>query len=107
MSTPCNTCSGDGRVRRTKRISLKVPAGVDSGSRLRVRNEGNAGKRGGSPGDLFVIIEVILDPVLKRDDTNILYTCKVSYIYAILGTTIKVPSVDGMVDFNFHNNKKS
>ncbi|KAL5537920.1 hypothetical protein UlMin_044236 [Ulmus minor] len=98
MSTPCNTCSGDGRVRRTKRISLKVPAGVDSGSRLRVRNEGNAGKRGGSPGDLFVIIEVIPDPVLKRDDTNILYTCKVSYIDAILGTTIKVPTVDGMVD---------
>ncbi|KAF7834429.1 chaperone protein dnaJ A6, chloroplastic-like [Senna tora] len=98
ISTPCNACSGDGRVRRTKRISLKVPAGVDSGSRLRVRNEGNAGRRGGSPGDLFVVIEVIPDPVLKRDDTNILYTCKVSYIDAILGTTIKVPTVDGMVD---------
>ncbi|KAM3709688.1 hypothetical protein ACJW30_02G192100 [Castanea mollissima] len=98
ISTPCNTCSGDGRVRRTKRISLKVPAGVDSGSRLRVRNEGNAGRRGGSPGDLFVIIEVMPDPVLKRDDTNILYTCKVSYIDAILGTTIKVPTVDGVVD---------
>ncbi|KAK6237980.1 hypothetical protein QUC31_003449 [Theobroma cacao] len=98
ISTPCNTCSGDGRVRRTKRISLKVPAGVDSGSRLRVRSEGNAGRRGGSPGDLFVVIEVIPDPVLKRDDTNILYSCKVSYIDAILGTTIKVPTVDGMVD---------
>ncbi|KAE9608010.1 putative chaperone DnaJ [Lupinus albus] len=97
-STPCNTCSGDGRVRRTKRISLKVPAGVDSGSRLRVQNEGNAGRRGGPPGDLFVILEVIPDPVLKRDDTNILCTCKVSYIDAILGTTTKVPTVDGMVD---------
>ncbi|TKY60263.1 Chaperone protein DnaJ [Spatholobus suberectus] len=98
ISTPCNTCSGDGRVRKSKRISLKVPAGVDSGSRLRVRNEGNAGRKGGSPGDLFVVIEVISDPVLKRDDTNILYTCKVSYIDAILGTTIKVPTVDGIVD---------
>ncbi|KAK9096424.1 hypothetical protein Sjap_021921 [Stephania japonica] len=97
-SVPCNTCSGDGRVRRTKRISLKVPAGVDSGSRLRVRSEGNAGRRGGAPGDLFVIIDVIPDPVLKRDDTSILYTCKVSYVDAILGTTIKVPTVDGMVD---------
>ncbi|CAL0333133.1 unnamed protein product [Lupinus luteus] len=97
-STPCNACSGDGRVRRTKRISLKVPAGVDSGSRLRVRNEGNAGKRGGPSGDLFVVLEVIPDPVLKRDDTNILYTCKVSYIDAILGTIIKVPTVDGTVD---------
>lgn len=97
-STPCNTCSGDGRVRKSKRISLKVPAGVDSGSRLRVRSEGNAGRRGGSPGDLFVVIDVLSDPVLKRDDTNILYTCKVSYIDAILGTTMKVPTVDGTVD---------
>ncbi|KAI5661386.1 hypothetical protein M9H77_20709 [Catharanthus roseus] len=97
-STPCNTCGGDGRVRKSKRISLKVPAGVDSGSRLRVRSEGNAGRRGGPPGDLFVIIDVRPDPVLKRDDTNILYTCKVSYIDAILGTTMKVPTVDGMVD---------
>lgn len=98
MSTPCSTCSGDGRVRRKKRISLKVPAGVDSGSRLRVRSEGSTGRRGGSPGDLFVVIDVIPDPVLKRDDTNIMYTCKVSYIDAILGTTTKVPTVDGMVD---------
>ncbi|AQL05853.1 Chaperone protein dnaJ A6 chloroplastic [Zea mays] len=74
FSTPCNTCGGDGRVRRTKRISLKVPAGVDSGSRLRVWFEGNA------------------------DGTNILYTCKVSYIDAILGTTVKIPTVDGTVD---------
>ncbi|CAN8328560.1 unnamed protein product [Cochlearia groenlandica] len=98
VSKPCGACSGDGRVRRTKRISLKVPAGVDSGSRLRVRGEGNAGKRGGSPGDLFAVIEVIPDPILKRDDTNILYTCKISYVDAILGTTLKVPTVDGMVD---------
>ncbi|KAG9157666.1 hypothetical protein Leryth_014197 [Lithospermum erythrorhizon] len=97
-NTPCNTCGGDGRVRKSKRISLKVPAGVDSGSRLRVRGEGNAGRRGGPPGDLFVSIEVLPDPVLKRDETNILYTCKVSYIDAILGATMKVPTVDGTVD---------
>ncbi|KAK8659693.1 hypothetical protein V6N13_029887 [Hibiscus sabdariffa] len=96
--TPCNKCGGDGRVRKSKKISLKVPAGVDSGSRLRVRSEGNAGKRGGAPGDLFVAIDVIPDPVLKRDDTNILYTCKISYIDAILGTTVKVPTVDGSAD---------
>ncbi|CAN4110548.1 unnamed protein product [Withania somnifera] len=98
ISIPCSTCSGDGRVRKSKRISLKVPPGVDSGSRLRVRSEGNAGRRGGPPGDLFVMIEVLPDPVLKRDETNILYNCKVSYIDAILGTTMKVPTVDGMVD---------
>lgn len=97
-STPCTTCRGDGLVRRTKKISLKVPPGVDSGSRLRVRSEGNAGRRGGPPGDLYVFIEVLSDPVLKRDGSNILITCKVSYVDAILGTTIKVPTVDGMVD---------
>nr|APB03095.1 DnaJ-like protein [Antirrhinum majus] len=98
FSTPCNTCRGDSRVRKSKRISLKVPAGVDSGSRLRVRSEGNVGRRGGPSGDLFVIIEVRSDPILKRDDTNILYTCKISYVDAILGKTINVPTVDGMVD---------
>lgn len=97
-STPCSTCSGDGRVRKSKRINLKVPAGVDSGSRLRVRSEGNAGRRGGPPGDLYVVINILPDPVLQRDDRNILYTCNVSYIDAILGTTLKVPTVDGMVD---------
>ncbi|XP_077220902.1 chaperone protein dnaJ A7A, chloroplastic-like [Tasmannia lanceolata] len=97
-STPCNTCRGDGRARRSKKISLKVPAGVDSGSRLRVRSEGNAGRRGGEPGDLYVFTDVLSDPVLKRDGTNILYTGKVSYIDAILGVTIKVLTVDGIVD---------
>lgn len=96
--TPCNTCGGDGRVRKSKRISLKVPAGVDSGNRLRVGSEGNSGRRGGAPGDLFVVIEVLPDPVLKRDGSNILYTCKISYIDAILGTTVKVPTVDGSAD---------
>ncbi|KAH9618214.1 hypothetical protein KSS87_002638 [Heliosperma pusillum] len=96
--TPCNTCGGDGRVKKSKRTNLKVPAGVDAGSRLRVKGEGNAGRKGGPSGDLFVVIDVIPDPVLKRDDTNILYSCKVSYIDAILGTTIKVPTVDGTVD---------
>lgn len=98
ISTPCNTCGGDGRVRKSKRISLKVPPGVDSGSRLRVRSEGNAGRRGGPPGDLFVAIEVLPDPVLKREDANILYTCKLSYVEAILGTAKKIPTVDGEVD---------
>jgi molecular chaperone DnaJ len=56
--TPCESCGGDGRVRRSKRISLRVPAGVDSGSRLRVRGEGNAGRKGGPPGDLYVFVAV-------------------------------------------------
>lgn len=97
-STACPTCGGDGRVRRAKRISLRVPAGVDSGSRLRVRGEGNAGKRGGPPGDLYVFIAVKPDPELKRDGININTSITIPYTEAILGTTVKIRTVEGMVD---------
>ena len=85
ISQSCGSCGGDGRVRRSKRISLRVPAGVDSGSRLRVRGEGNAGRRGGPEGDLYVFISVRPDPVLQRDGININCGVSISYIDAILG----------------------
>jgi molecular chaperone DnaJ len=98
-STPCPKCGGDGRVRKSKRISLRVPAGVDSGSRLRVRSEGNAGRKGGPPGDLYVFIAVREDPDLKRfESINISTTVTIPYTKAILGTTVKVRTVDGTVD---------
>lgn len=68
-STPCQTCSGDGRVRKSKKINLRVPAGVDEGSRLRVRGEGNSGKKGGEYGDLYVFLNVKTDkgePVISK-----------------------------------------
>lgn len=99
ISTPCPKCGGDGRVRKSKRISLRVPAGVDSGSRLRVRSEGNAGRKGGPPGDLYVFIAVREDPDLKRfESINISSTVTIPYTKAILGTTVKVRTVDGTVD---------
>merc|ERR1719484_364769 len=76
ISTPCGTCSGDGRVRRGKRISLQVPAGVDTGSRLRVRE----------------------DSELRRDGVTIMSSVTVPYTDAILGTTVRVKTVDGMVE---------
>jgi molecular chaperone DnaJ len=98
-STPCESCGGDGRVRRSKRISLRVPAGVDSGSRLRVRGEGNAGRKGGPPGDLYVFVAVTEDPDLKRfESVNVSSTVTIPYTRAILGTTQKVRTVDGEVD---------
>lgn len=97
-STPCGGCGGDGRVRRSKRISLRVPAGVDTGSRLRVRGEGNAGKRGGASGDLYVFVGVKADPELYRDGVDIATSVKVAYTDAILGTSAKVRTVDGTVD---------
>lgn len=95
---PCGTCSGDGRVRRKKSLSLKIPAGVDTDSRLRVRGEGNAGRKGGPAGDLYVFIRVKADPELRRDGSNVLVSAKISYLDAILGTTVKVKTVDGPVE---------
>ena len=101
-STPCSACAGDGRVRRSKRISLRVPPGVDAGSRLRVRGEGSAGRRGGEPGDLYVFVRV-REPAggkarLRREGTTIHSDVDVSYVDAILGTTVLVDTVDGNVD---------
>lgn len=98
ISSPCEKCKGDGRVRASKRISLKIPAGVDTGSRLRVRGEGNAGRRGGEPGDIYVFITVKPHPTLRRDGVNIHSDVSISYIDAILGCTVKVETVDGSVD---------
>lgn len=86
--TPCPKCQGDGRVRETKRISLKVPAGVDAGSRLRVRGEGNSGRRGGEPGDLYVNITIKDHPDLRRDGVTIHSDVEISYVDAILGTQV-------------------
>jgi molecular chaperone DnaJ len=94
ISQSCGSCGGDGRVRRSKRISLRVPAGVDSGSRLRVRGEGNAGRRGGPEGDLYVFISVRPDPVLQRDGININCGVSISYIDAILGVRPATASRD-------------
>ena len=98
-STPCPSCGGDGRVRRGKKIQLRIPPGVDKGSRLRVRGEGNAGRRGGPPGDLYVFINVRDDPELTRfENVNISSTTAIPYTKAILGCTMQVRTVDGLVD---------
>eukprot|EP00798_Chlamydomonas_sp_ICE-L_P028051 gene28051-31153_t len=96
--TPCDKCSGDGRIREAKRISLKVPAGVDGGSRLRVRGEGNSGRRGGESGDLYVYITVKDHPELRRESTTIHSDVEISYVDAILGSQVKVTTVDGPVE---------
>ena len=98
-AAPCAACGGDGRVRKSKRISLRVPPGVDGGSRLRVRGEGSAGRRGGPPGDLYVFVRVRPSPAgLRREGTTIHSDVDVSYVDAILGTSVQVETVDGPVD---------
>ena len=91
----CESCGGNGQIQKTKRLKITVPAGVDNGTRLRVSGEGDAGKRGGPSGDLYVYLFVKDDPVFKRDGINILSEIEISYLQAILGCRLEVETVDG------------
>lgn len=87
----CPECLGKGTVSRSKRITVRIPRGVDSGTRLRLTNEGAAGPRGGPPGDLYVDIAVEPHPVFTRDGVDILSQVEIGFAQAALGATIDVP----------------
>jgi molecular chaperone DnaJ len=91
----CESCGGRGQKEITKKLKITVPAGVDNGTRLRVSNEGDAGKMGGPAGDLYVFLSVDEDAVFKRDGININSEVKISYLQAILGCRLEVDTVDG------------
>jgi len=93
----CETCGGSGQKQTNKKLKITVPAGVENGTRLRVSNEGDAGKRNGPAGDLYVYLVVNDDPKFKRDGINIMSDLKVSYLQAILGCDLEVETVDGKV----------
>ena len=98
ISDPCTSCGGNGVKQVRKKLRINIPAGVDSGTKLRVSGEGNVGLKGGPPGDLYVFIKVKNDPNLKRDGINIYSEISVSYLQAILGDTIDILTVDGKVN---------
>ena len=91
----CESCGGQGRKQVNKKLKITIPAGVDTGTRLRVTGEGDAGARGGPSGDLYVYLSVDSDPKFKRDGINILSDISISYLQAILGCKINVPTIDG------------
>ncbi len=92
---PCKKCRGSGQVIVNKKVSLKIPAGVDTGSRLRLVEEGEAGVNGGPPGDLYVFISVSPHKKFHRNDIDIICNVKISFIQATLGDEIKVPTLKG------------
>ncbi|MGD9155738.1 MAG: molecular chaperone DnaJ, partial [Bacillota bacterium] len=98
IETPCPECRGSGRVRKTRKIDVKIPAGVESGSRLRISGEGEAGLRGGSPGDLYIYIYVKKHPEFERQGDDIYSEVKISMAQATLGTNIMVSTLDGKVE---------
>lgn len=92
---PCNECRGIGQMERAKRVSVRLPAGVDTGSRLRLTGEGETGTHGGPPGDLYVFVRVTPHEFFKRDENNIVCQIPVSFVQAALGDTIEVPTLNG------------
>jgi molecular chaperone DnaJ len=97
INDPCASCGGVGRTRRLHTLSVKIPAGVDNGSRLKLRGEGETASGGGAAGDLYVVIQVETHPIFTRDNLDILCDIPISFVQAALGAEIDVPTLDGKV----------
>ena len=98
ISDPCSNCGGNGVKQVRKKLRINIPAGVDTGTKLRVSGEGDVGLKGGPPGDLYVFIKVKNDSKLKREGVTIYSQITVSYLQAILGDTVEIITVDGKVN---------
>jgi len=102
ITHPCKKCQGKGRIKREKVLSVKIPAGVESGMRLRLKGEGEEGERGGHTGDLYVFIHVEPDQFFERDGNNVLCEIPISFSQAALGDEIEVPTLDGKEKIQIH-----
>ena len=97
IRTPCPRCKGEGALPQMRELTVRVPAGVDTGTRLRLRGEGENGSNGGPPGDLYVVLTMETDPTFRRQGQDLIHTCKISFPQAALGVRLDVPSLDGLV----------
>jgi len=95
IKNPCNSCSGQGRVEKERALSVNIPAGIETGTRIRLSGEGEAGVRGGPSGDLYIFIEVNKHKLFERDGVNLFCNVPVSMSSAALGGDIEVPTIDG------------
>ena len=95
IASPCKNCSGRGQVRVSKTVSVKIPAGVDTGSRLRLAGEGETGQFGGAPGDLYIFINIKPHEFFSRNNSDIICEIPISFVQAALGDEIKVPTLNG------------
>ncbi len=97
IGDPCGKCHGQGRVEKRKTLSVKVPPGVDTGDRIRLSGEGEAGPDGGPPGDLFVQMSVRQHPIFERDGKHLYCEVPITFVAAALGGELEVPTLDGRV----------
>ncbi|ETX28505.1 molecular chaperone DnaJ [Roseivivax isoporae] len=95
IKNPCTTCGGNGRVQKERALSVNIPPGVETGTRIRLAGEGEAGMRGGPPGDLYIFVEVTRHEIFERDGVNLQCRVPVSMTAAALGGDIEVPTIDG------------
>ncbi len=95
ITHPCGACNGRGVSRATRKIKVGIPKGVDTGFKIQLRGEGEAGTNGGPPGDLFVAIHVMHHDTFTREENNLITSAKISFVQAALGAEIEVPTVDG------------
>lgn len=99
IETPCDKCQGSGREQQTKTLNIKIPAGVDTGSVISLRGEGEAGEKGAPRGDLFIYIDVKPHKLFKREGTNLYCDMPISFSQAALGAELKVPSLEGKLKY--------
>jgi molecular chaperone DnaJ len=95
IPNPCPRCKGRGQIPDVRELKVRIPAGVDDGSRLRLRGEGEPGLHGGPPGDLFVIIHVEEDKVFRRQGQDLVYSLEIGMVQAALGDKVKIPTLEG------------
>ena len=100
IKTPCSTCKGKGKVRRSRKIKVKVPAGVDHGQSIRVRGEGCVGSNGGPNGDLLAEVYIKRHPIFSRQDYTVLCEVPITFTQAALGAQIMVPTLDGKIPYD-------
>ncbi len=107
ISSPCEECKGLGRVTKKRKVSVKVPAGVDEGSRIRLQGEGDAGTKGGNAGDLYVFINVKPHKIFKRFNDDLYCEREISFPRATLGGKISVPTIDGETELDIPQGTQS
>jgi len=107
IKEPCRTCHGDGRYEKTKTLSVKIPAGVDTGDRIRLGGEGEAGESGAGNGDLYVQVHVKEHNIFERDGNNLYCEVPISFTEAALGGDIEVPTLDGKVKLKVSSETQS
>jgi molecular chaperone DnaJ len=100
VASPCTKCHGQGRERTTKKVEVKIPAGVDRGQQIRLTGEGEIGPKGGPPGDLYILLDVEEHAYFKRDGYDIYYELPLNVAQAALGTDVTIPTLDGTTEIH-------